>query len=129
MGAPVIDESEWPLVVVIYPRIMRIDEEEKYYERLAGYLDRGERFAVLLDARPADVPNALERARIVAFWQKTAKLSARYLAGVALVVKTTLGRGVLSAVLWLYTPPFAIRTFSSLFEARKWLGERLTAAG
>jgi hypothetical protein len=126
MGVPRFDENDWPIVRVTYRQSMTAGEAKQFYERLAGYLKRNQRFALLFDARPADVPSAQERAQIAEFWKETAADSSRLLAGVAVVLKTPVGRGVISVVLWAYTPPFPVRAFSTLFDGEKWLRERLT---
>jgi len=125
MGTPIIDDSGWPILAITYPPIVTPEEAELHYEELTTYLQRSQPFGVLIDARPADVPNAPERARIAAFLRETAHLSARTVVGVALVMKTTVGRGVMTAVLWLFTPPFPVQHVTSICEGRQWLEERL----
>jgi hypothetical protein len=129
MPGPTFDESGWPILVATYAQTMTREEGEAFYAALHAYLERNQRFGVLLDARPADIPTATERARIVRFMKETSATSARLTAGIAVVMKTTGGRGVLTAVLWLYAPPFPIRAFSTLADGRRWLRERLDEHG
>jgi hypothetical protein len=121
MGVPVFDDAAWPILQITYAPTMSAYEAEIYYARIASYLARGERFAVLMDARPASVPSAVERARIAQFMEETAPRSSHQVSGLALVVDTFLGRGVLTAVQWLTQPPFPIRAFGGVPEALEWL--------
>ncbi len=125
MPVPDFDEREWPLVNVRYAAIMTSDEAEEYHRRIGACLARREVFAILADARLAEVPSASERMRMASFISQTSDVSSRYVAGMALVVKTAAGRGVLTAVEWLYPPPFPLKAFATSEEARAWLLERL----
>jgi hypothetical protein len=125
MGAPTFDERDWPIVRVTYPHHMSENEAADYYQRLRECLKRKRRFALLMDARQAELPTAAERAQITEFWRATAEESARLLVGIAVVMKTALGRAVVTALCWAYTPPFAIRSFGTLFEGEHWLRDRL----
>jgi hypothetical protein len=125
VAVPSFDDSQWPLLQIRYGMRISGDEADAYHRTLRGYLMLREPFVVLADARAAEVPPPRERQRMADFIRETEALSRRCVAGMALVMRTPAGRGVLTAVLWLKTPPFPMRAFGTVQEAAAWCRQQL----
>lgn len=68
------------------------------------------------------MPNAVQRRQITEILQSSPDL--HIVAGHALVMTTTLGRGLLTAINWVVRPPFAEQVFSEPEAAMSWLHSR-----
>jgi hypothetical protein len=122
----VVDESRWPKVYVIWPHAAVSDEEfQRAVGRLSGYVDRGEHYVIIHDARIAVRPTPTQRAYAAEQQKRTADLAGRWLVGAAIVVSNPLTAGVVRAINWLAPPTYPQRIFSSLPEAEAWAEQQL----
>lgn len=71
------------------------------------------------------MPTAVQRRRIVEVLSSVPDLS--FIAGHALVVTSTVGRGLLTAINWVVRPGFDEKVFSNPQEALPWLVQRNSA--
>ena len=129
MSAPTItvDESRWPRVYVIWPAGAVSDAEfQRAVERLSSYIDRGEHYVIIHDARRAARPSPKQRAFAADQQKLTADSAARWLLGAAVVVSNPLTAGVVRAINWLSPPTYPQRVFSSLDEAEAWADQQLS---
>ncbi|MCA9633418.1 MAG: hypothetical protein KC766_37470 [Myxococcales bacterium] len=127
MGIPEFDESEWPILRVIFDVSLTPEEVDEYLARCAEMLARRERMALLIDARKAEIPDAKTRARFVDFFETQRPRTRRYIAGMAVVLQTAMGRGVVTAITWIESPTFPVKSFEHASEARMWLKDLLGA--
>ena len=75
---------------------------------------------VVLDiTRNVSMPSPVQRKRIVDVLQSSSKLDV--VAGHALVISSTLGRGLMTAINWVVRPPFEERICANPVEALEWL--------
>lgn len=98
----------------------------------ASYLARRPRahIGLLADARRSPYADARSRQRVAQTFAKVATLlSGNQSVAHAIVTNNALTRGALTAILWVFSPPWQIRVFTSMFEADSWLRESLTARG
>jgi hypothetical protein len=82
----------------------------------------------LHDARQAVRPNATQRKLAATRQKDDAERTRRCLRGIAVVVTNPLLAGALTAINWIFPPPFPQKTFSSIEGADEWLEERLRRA-
>lgn len=68
------------------------------------------------------MPTPVQRRRIVEVLQSSPKLE--LVAGHALVINSTIGRGLITAINWVVRPPFEEKLFSRPEQAFEWLAER-----
>lgn len=68
------------------------------------------------------MPTPVQRRRIVETLKSSAKLD--LVAGHALVINSTIGRGLLTAINWVVSPRFEEKLFGSPQQALPWLEER-----
>lgn len=121
-----VDEARWPLAVFESPGARPVSEidTDSFYAELDRLLRRRERFATLHDLRDTR-PDATRRKRF-ADWIETHEAELRLrLAAHAVVVDSTLQRGMITAILWMTSPPCPMKVFDDREEAERWLLEML----
>ena len=125
------DEQAWPLLYIRFPAKGLNDESlEAFIERYDEYLDRREPFAAISDSRGVlKAINANQRKRMVVWFEKTWNVAKKYNVANAVLLKSAMVRGALTAVFWMKAPPGPTKAFGSVAEAAPWLRERLEAAG
>ncbi|AUX47620.1 uncharacterized protein SOCE26_091420 [Sorangium cellulosum] len=127
---PRYDDSSWPLFRVILPEEQLSDQEfAELADTLDGLFLRGGKFAVLMDARAAP-PLAAKRRQVLG--ARAAASYARHpgqMAGLAVVLRSPLQRGIFTAIHWIVRPPHEAQAFSTLADAEEWLLSRLGATG
>ncbi|MCA9536880.1 MAG: STAS/SEC14 domain-containing protein [Myxococcales bacterium] len=99
---------------------------EQFVAHLRRMSERIEPGRVVLDiTHDVGMPTAVQRRRIVEALQSSPKLD--LVAGHALVINSTLGRGLLTAINWIVRPPFEERVCATPTEALDWLATRNAA--
>ena len=115
------DYSRWPVVVVRAPSTSVSDEAiDAFMEEFEAEVDRrGSRFAIVLDLRQAAGGFSPTQRRSMVQKLRASDDQREQVAG-AFVFDSTLMRGVLTAVLWLRTPPYPIKVFADPIDAVTW---------
>jgi len=104
-------------------------EVEAFYARYLASR-RQAHIALLADARRCPFTDARTRKRVAESFEKLSPLLRENQSVVhAVVTNNALTRGALTAILWLFSPPWQIRVFTSVADADSWLRECLTARG
>jgi hypothetical protein len=125
-----IDEERWPRVYVTWPPSALTDEEfTQLLDRLSGFVRRGKPFVIIHDGRKAVRPTPSQRSLAARHQKDDAEYSHRWLRASALVVSNPVIAGVVTAVNWIFPPPFPQKIFSSIPDAEAWAEERLNASG
>ena len=117
-----VDDRAWPFVVSVIPA----DPSEKFF---TGYvakqmelLQRKERWVHVVDVRPVvKLPDAKVRLLIAEHSKLMEELSAKYNAGTATIIKSSLVRGILTAIHWLRPPPHPFSNVATPHEAVEFL--------
>jgi len=126
MAAPSYDESGWPVFRIRLSRgAMSQSEFSAHLEAVDHLFLRGERFAVIIDARDSAVLTPKERQEIA---QHMRASHARYpyrLAAMGIVLASPVQRGMFTAINWLAGPTHPIRPFRAVKDAEAWLREML----
>jgi len=116
-----VDDSRWPVVTVRPTELVNdIAALDGTYRALELLLARRQRFRVLLDLR-GGASSPRRRQRFLDWGKRHAIDLTSYLAAIAIVVGTSFERGIVTAVTWMYAPPWALRVFSDRAEAETWL--------
>lgn len=107
--------------------LIQHDLDDETLEGFLAYLGR-----LATDAVPGQLvldmcfdipmPTPVQRRRIVGVLESSPKLE--YVAGHALVINSTVGRGLLTAINWVVSPPFDEKVFGRPEEAFEWLAQR-----
>ena len=120
------DDSEWPLVKEGMSGTIDDATLDRYFATLAGYLGRGERYAVLFDARAARGMPAVQRRRLSERLAVHREQLRTYHAAIAIVTRSPIIAGLVTAVYWLAPPPYAYRVFADdLPAAEAWVRAQL----
>ncbi len=121
-----IDESDWPIVVVQWQGPMAQADLRMFLTRLDTWLERGERFALLIDSRAAQGMSPEQRVQVLEHMKQRAPLTARYLVQ-AIVLQSLLQRTLFYSINLLFPNPFPSKVFGSPDDARAWLEATLKA--
>lgn len=128
MAARLVDDGEWPLVVVRWPPDMAMDSDvEEVLARLATYYGRGH--AVLHDGMHTRGMSAYARRRAASHSNQHEDEVRRWVIASAVVSASTLTRAIIKTVQWMAPPPCPFRVFGDFAEGREWLLQALRRAG
>jgi hypothetical protein len=119
-----IDESRWPLVVVRWRGAISDAELDFMLSRMDAWLERAERFGLLLDSRGAAGLSPEQRNHLIAHMKSRAALTARYLLQ-AMVIDSLVQRTLFFAINLAFPNPFPSKTFGEPEGARLWLEGQL----
>jgi hypothetical protein len=129
MGVIRIDDSRFPLVLVTFQGPATDDEFDAYLGGMSRILEGRKRNVTILDARLAASPPAKQRAK-QADWLKTNRvLLQQYSCGSVFIIKSTMIRGALTAILWIAPMSVPHAVVSTLEEAERWALGRLREEG
>lgn len=123
-----IDDQHWPLVIFRFHGEVSPAQVEAYLERQEKFLARCEHMVSLVFADQVkmwDVPLLKRQAAWINHHQE---LLRRYSLGVAFVLRSPIGRGMLKAVLWMQPLPQPHAVCGSVEDALRWLRQRVAAA-
>ena len=116
-----IDDARWPLLVARATKLLsEPDAVDASYRKLESILKRDQRFLLVFDMRGA-ISSPGRRRRFLAWGESHADVLTRLLVASAVVAASNVERGFVTAALWLRTPPFPMRVFTSASEAETWL--------
>lgn len=118
-----IDESGWPLVRVQFTDTARDFDEA--VARFPAWLDRKTRFGMVLNIAPGLSLDPQQRKRFASLLDTRRGEFSQYLARQGIVMHSAVSRGVVTALSWLTSSPFPMRTFSNTDEAERWVREAL----
>ncbi len=107
----------FPLLVNVTPAVLTPRSVGEMAKAFDTYFERNERYAVLsVTRRDAPKPGAKER-KLVADWvnsPRTMAFAQRLCVGSATVLPGALERGVFTALLWAWKPPFPVKAVANL---------------
>lgn len=116
-----VDNSRWPLVVVRPTEAVSNESAlDATYAAFTQLLKQPERFALLYDLRGA-ASSPARRRRLLDWLEEHRHELVEHLVGMALIVRTGMERGFVTATLWLKPAPFPLQVFTSEAEAEDWL--------
>jgi hypothetical protein len=122
MAAPSYDDSGWPVFRIRLSHFAMSESEfAAYLKTVDDLFLRGDRFAVVIDARDAPVHSPKERQEIA---QHMRASHARYpyrLAAMGIVMSSPVQRGIFTAINWLAGPTYPMRPFRAVKDAELWL--------
>jgi hypothetical protein len=121
-----IDETEWPLVVAQWHGQLAQGDLIGFLTRMDGWLERGQRFGLLIDSRAAEGMSPELRVKLIDHMKQRAALTSRYLVQ-AIVLDSLLQRTLFYGINLLFPNPFPSRVFASPEPARAWLLATLAA--
>jgi hypothetical protein len=123
------DDSRWPLLHLWLPGTLPSHGQEECLGTLAGYLERGERFFLLVDLSRIGLVPIEQRWRQVEWFEQHEHALREQVVGTAIILVSPIVRLSLSAILFFKPLPVPLATFPHLATAEAWAAERLHEAG
>jgi hypothetical protein len=128
MSVGLVDDAEWPLVVVHWPDAVATDEQvEEILTRLATFYGRPH--VVLHDGLRTSGLSAHGRRLAAAHSAQHDDEVRRWVLASAGVATSAFTRALIKTVQWMAPPPCPYRMFADTAEAREWLLQALRRAG
>lgn len=124
---PPIDDSRWPLAVVQWSGEMEDATLNAFLVQMDAWLERGQRFALLIDSRDARGLSPEQRARLLAHMKRQAALTSQLLVQ-AIVLQSLLQRTLFYGINLIFPNPFPSKVFAEVAPAEQWLLSMLRAA-
>ena len=121
----VLDLKDWPLVRISYPEDVTDNDISVLATELKVVLDKGERFCMVIDAARTFSLTPKQRKMVVETIEGETLRMKKSCVAQAIVVKNSLARGVVTALLWLRDAPVPLKTFDDHPHAEAWLRERM----
>ncbi len=99
---------------------------EVFLERVMSYLRRRDRFACLIDCRGMTIAHTANQRRRIAEWLAEPELQrlSPHAITIAVLFRSALIRGALTAVNWIKLPPAPVKAFGSVADSAPWLRQR-----
>ena|SRR5688572_20099134 len=115
-----IDESTWPLVTMQWEGIPTDTDLTWFLSRIDAWLDRGERFGLLIDTRGSGVLTPEQRVRTIGHMKANANRTSRLLVQ-AIVIQSHIQRTLFYGINLVVPNPFPSKVFGEAAAARAWL--------
>lgn len=125
MSVP-IDEAEWPLVRVRWDGPMTDAKIDAFLAKMDDWLQRGQRFALLIDSRGARGMSPEQRARVIGHMKQNASGTAKQLVQ-AIVLDSLMQRTLFYGVNLIFRNPFPSKVFGDPRQAEAWLRSELAS--
>ena len=115
-----IDESGWPIVTMQWHGIPTDTDMTQFLARIDGWLDRGERFGLLVDPLGSGVLTPEQRVRTIGHMKANAPRTSRLLVQ-AIVIQSRIQRTLFYGINLIFPNPFPSKVFAEASAARLWL--------
>jgi hypothetical protein len=119
-----IDEADWPLVKVRWDGFVTDSMVDTFLAKMDEWLERGERFGLLLDSRGAEGMSPEQRTRVIGHMKQNAEGTAKYLAQ-AIVLDNIIQRTLFYGINLIFPNPFPSKVFVEPEPALVWLHRQL----
>lgn len=123
-----IDEAAWPLVKVRWDSVVTDTMMHTFLAKMNQWLERGQRFGLLLDSRGAKGLSPDIRKRLIAHMKQNADKTAQYLVQ-AIVLDNLIQRTLFYGINLVLPNPFPSKVFANPAEAQDWLRRELDLPG
>ena len=126
---PWIDSSLAPLYRVTFPASTSDDKLNRYCRAVEHWSTRVD-FSVgwVMDLSRVSAVPAQQRASFAKYMERMKSFDERWTQVCALVLPNAMLRGVVTAIFWLYRPPFEPRAFADVETALHWARSGLASA-
>jgi len=115
-----IDESTWPLVTMQWAGIPSDADLTRFLNSIDAWLDRGERFGLLVDTLGSGVLTPEQRVRTIGHMKANANRTSGLLVQ-AIVIHSRIQRTLFYGINLVYPNPFPSKVFAEAGAARAWL--------
>lgn len=119
-----IDESAWPLVTMHWEGIPTDADLTQFLVRIDGWLERGQRFGLLVDPRGSGVLTPEQRVRTIGHMKANADRTSRLLVQ-AIVIQSRIQRTLFYGINLVFPNPFPSKVFADAHAAQQWIQSEL----
>jgi hypothetical protein len=125
-----VDDSLWPLLLLRFEGTPSPQQFEAYLTRMSSYLERRERYVVILDLLQTTIVGLQERCEQQSLWMKRHEAQLReWPLGVVIITDAIALRLLVRVILHRGPSSLSHLMVSRLAEAAIWAAERLRQAG
>jgi hypothetical protein len=123
---PRYDESEWPIFLVKMPPVALSEQDfEAHLDACSARYRRRQPFCMLFDMGDHPPLGAVRRKAVADRMIDDETRFPGVMLGCALVVRSGLSRGAVTAINWVAKPSYEFVAFGDMGEARAWLRQVL----
>jgi len=122
-----IDEAAWPLVTMQWEGIPTDADLTRFLACIDRWLERGERFGLLVDTRGSGVLTPEQRVRTIGHMKANASRTSQLLLQ-AIVIHSRIQRTLFYGINLVFPNPFPSKVFGDAVAARHWLENELAKA-
>ncbi len=126
---PYFDDSRWPLLLLRLPGILSEQGHEECLTLFSNYLQRGEKFVLIVDLSRIGLVPLNQRWRQLEWFDEHEQSLRELVLGGAIITTSPVVRLSISALLFFKPFPIPHRIFSNRDAAETWVAERLEEAG
>lgn len=116
--------DDWPVVRYEFIGRVSADELDQYFAHANALVTGGKPYACVMDATDMLLPDADLVRKQVAWLREHDEAMRRTVRGIALVVESTMIRGLVRAVMHFQDVPVPLEWFATLKEAMPWAAAR-----
>jgi hypothetical protein len=128
--SPRYDESGWPIFLVKMPPVTLSEEAfTAHLDACSERYSRGQPFCMLIDMGDHPPLGAVRRKAVADRMVEDARRFPGVMLGCALVVRSDVARGAVTAINWVANPSYEFVAFRNIREARIWLRQILERHG
>ena len=120
MATIVVEDTQWPVVVVTFPSQFDDGDIANYLAELAALRSRKTPYVIVVDIANSQQLTPKQRKMQADYIKEEAQLRELFLKGVAFVAPTAIHRGILTAIFWLQKSPVQHQAFAWLDDAMTW---------
>lgn len=125
---PWVDETQAPLYRLSYPPETTEQDLRAYYEKIDAWAaSLTEPVAWIVDVGNLVKATPAQRKLVAEREARFSEVQKRLYRGSALVAKSTLTRGIVTAVFWMAPPPYPYKVFDNERDAEAWVTKQLGA--
>lgn len=124
-------QDYFPILLSVSPRRYSDNTVRQMAEAFEAHFARGERYVVISVTQNRALPPDAKQRKLVTDWinsPRVLRLSRRLCLGAANIVPNSIMRGLHTALLWAWNPPFPIKPVSSAGSALEYALDRLKLA-
>jgi hypothetical protein len=118
------DDSHSHLCVITLAEVLDDGDISRLYERVLRVFKKRKRIVLLVDASNSRL-TAQQRKLMVTRMKEHEDEFRHWVACGVLVIESALARGTLTALLWMFRPPYEQKVFQTIESARAWALDRV----
>ncbi len=125
MSQVIFDETDRPLCRMAYKGLCDAAEWQAHIDQMSEWARRGDKYAVVIDARQVGRVSPMQRKGIVEWINRDRQHLKANCAGGALIFASSIQLGLWTAIVWVTPIPIPVKVFRDVPSAEAWLRGQL----